>query len=221
MTRVNKAEEKAYEYIKNQIETGSWPPPTKIIEQDISDILEISRSPVRAAIKRLAKEGLLELHQYKGAVVARKRLTKQEFVDRMEMLEMLLQQYIYLLENHNFHLDIVTIQQKIMELENELDKRADMSHILYLGTQLMETLLTEQPNQYIRQTIVSISEDILNVDFPRLAISKTMDLYRLFMGGLTSMLKFIEAEDYPKACKEVRIFVNKMMLEVVDQPLAS
>lgn len=221
MTRVNKAEEKAYEYIKNQIVTGSWPPPTKIIEQDISNVLEISRSPVRSAIKRLADEGLLEVEPYKGAVVANKRLNKQEFVDRMEMLEMLLQQYLYLLESHNFHLDIQMLKDKVTVVNDAINDRASTKQIAYLGAQLMETLLVEQSNRYIRKTIISISEDILNVDFPRTSQTKVLALYQLFISGLSKTIEYLRQDDFPKARKEIRIFVNRLMLEVIDQPLAS
>lgn len=220
MTRINKAEQKAYNYIKNQIVSGSWPAPTKIVEQDISDVLDISRSPVRAAIKRLAEEGLLVIEPYKGAIVAKKKLNKQEFVDRMEMFEMLVQQYLYLLEGHNFHLNTKLLERRIETIKESIREQQSTEQLSYNVKQFMEDFLNEQPNQYICQTIMAISEDILYVDLNN-SNKRVMYLYELFVSGLQQMVHYLSDDDYPKARKEVRIFVNKLMLEVIDQQLAS
>ena len=220
MSRVNKAEEKAYNYIKEQIMTGSWPAPTKIIEQEISDVLEISRSPVRAAIKQLADEGFLDLVPYKGAVVAEKKLDKQEFIDRMEMFEMLMHQYIFLIENHKFHLNQEVLQMKIDEIYEAMKNNCDLKQLSHLDTELMEDILVEQPNSFIRKTIISISKDVLNVDFQR-STQKVYDLYKIFIIGIEKMINHLSNEEFQKARKEVRIFINKLMLEVIDQSMAS
>lgn len=220
MTRVNKAEEKAYDYIKNQIVTGSWPPLTKIIEQDISDFLKISRSPVRGAIKRLSDEGLLDAEPYKGAVVARRKLTQQEFVDRMEMLEMLLQQYLFLLEKRHLQLNYAVLFEKIEQINAAIDKQISVSSLAYMGSQFLEQLLSEQPNQYICKTIISIGEDILDLNGLR-SNKKVYSLYQLFIDGLKKMIEYMKKTDYLNARKEVRIFVNRLMLQVIDEQLVS
>ena len=220
MTRVNRAEEKAYDYIKNQIVTGSWPPLTKIIEQDISDFLKISRSPVRGAIKRLSDEGLLDAEPYKGAVVARRKLTQQEFVDRMEMLEMLLQQYLFLLEKRHLPLDWTNLFEKIEQINEAITSQASTSSIAYMGSQFLEMLLKEQPNKYICKTIISIGEDILDLNLSR-TNKKIYSLYQLFINGLKKMIAYMEKNDYVNARKEVRIFVNRLMLQVIDEQLVS
>lgn len=220
MTRINKAEQKAYNYIKNQIVSGSWPAPTKIVEQDISDVLDISRSPVRAAIKRLAEDGLLVIEPYKGAVVAKKKLNKQEFVDRMEMFEMLVQQYLYLLEGRNFHLNTSLLEKRIETIRESIRDDGSIEQLSYSVKQFMEDFLVEQPNCYICQTIMAISEDILYIDLND-SKKRIMYLYELFVSGLQKMVNYLSDDDYPKARKEVRIFVNKLMLEVIDQQLAS
>lgn len=220
MTRVNKAEEKAYDYIKNHIVTGSWPPLTKIIEQDISDFLKISRSPVRGAIKRLSDEGLLDAEPYKGAVVARRKLTQQEFVDRMEMLEMLLQQYLFLLEKRNLHLNEEKLIQQIDDIDTEIQKQAPISKLSYMGSKFLESLLSEQPNRYICKTIISIGEDILDLNTTH-SNRKLYSLYQLFMNGFRKMIEYMSSDDYNNARKEVRIFVNRLMLQVIDEQLVS
>ena len=53
-------EDLAYTELKNAIVTGSCPPGMQIAEDMIANQLNMSRSPVRVAIKRLQAEGFLE-----------------------------------------------------------------------------------------------------------------------------------------------------------------
>ncbi len=58
-----------YNYIVESIKNGSLLPNNKISEQDISDVLNISRTPVREALILLSSDGLLTNHPRKGFVV--------------------------------------------------------------------------------------------------------------------------------------------------------
>ncbi len=57
-------------YLREQIINGQLQPGEKLIENNISDKLNISRGPVRDALKRLAVEGLVDYHPNKGCTVA-------------------------------------------------------------------------------------------------------------------------------------------------------
>lgn len=61
----------AYEELKNAIVTGVYPPGSQIIEETIAAQLNMSRSPVRIAIKQLEAEGFLEKYPNKRIYVAR------------------------------------------------------------------------------------------------------------------------------------------------------
>lgn len=63
-------EDFAYQELKNAIVTGIYPPGSQIVEVFIAQQLNMSRSPVRIAIKRLQAEGILERHQNKRIYVA-------------------------------------------------------------------------------------------------------------------------------------------------------
>ena len=51
--------EEAYTYLKEQILSGKLLPETPISELQVSKTLEISRTPIREAIRDLESEGLL------------------------------------------------------------------------------------------------------------------------------------------------------------------
>ena len=57
-------------YLREQIINGQLQPGEKLIENNISDKLNISRGPVRDALKQLAVEGLVDYQPNKGCTVA-------------------------------------------------------------------------------------------------------------------------------------------------------
>jgi DNA-binding GntR family transcriptional regulator len=65
-----KAVEKAYSTIRAGILDGSFPPSSRITEQEIAAQSGVSRTPVREALRRLQAEGLLQFVPNQGAVVA-------------------------------------------------------------------------------------------------------------------------------------------------------
>lgn len=52
-------QQQVYEYIKNKINSNEYPPGTPLTEESICDELNVSRTPVRDAIRRLTGENLL------------------------------------------------------------------------------------------------------------------------------------------------------------------
>ncbi len=68
-----------YNYIADEINKGNLKPDEKINEQRISDLLNISRTPVREALIQLASEGFLENVPRKGFMI--RPLSEKEAVE--------------------------------------------------------------------------------------------------------------------------------------------
>ena len=60
MTHYMSLKDHVYKYISDKISDGSLKPDDKINEQQISESLNISRTPIREALIQLASDGLLE-----------------------------------------------------------------------------------------------------------------------------------------------------------------
>ena len=60
----------AHDRLLEQIEDGALPPGTRLREAELADRLEISRTPIREALKRLELQGLVVHEPHHGAVVA-------------------------------------------------------------------------------------------------------------------------------------------------------
>lgn len=73
-----------YNYISEQISSGNLSPNERINEQDICDVLHISRTPVREALIQLSSDGYLENIPGKGLRV--KKMDEQRAKDLYEII---------------------------------------------------------------------------------------------------------------------------------------
>jgi DNA-binding GntR family transcriptional regulator len=71
--------QKAYEAIFNAIQTRRLPPGSRVREADLTAWLGMSRTPLREALQRLQKEGLLSLQAHRGILIA--RLDRQQTIE--------------------------------------------------------------------------------------------------------------------------------------------
>ena len=69
--------------IRARIQSGEYPPGTKLTTQEISDSLGICRTPVISAINRLVSLGLVEAIPRRGMVVA--KMSPEQVQDVLEV----------------------------------------------------------------------------------------------------------------------------------------
>ncbi|MDA8124332.1 MAG: GntR family transcriptional regulator [Deltaproteobacteria bacterium] len=72
-----------YEYIKDAILSGQFPPGKKINPKELSQQLNVSPVPVREAINKLSADGLIKLTPHVGACVA---IIDKEAVEELQMI---------------------------------------------------------------------------------------------------------------------------------------
>src|SRR5690606_28209942 len=72
----------AVDRIRQKIMRGQFVPGQRLIEPDLAEQINVSRTALREAFRRLAAEGLLELALYKGATV---RMLKKDDVAEVFM----------------------------------------------------------------------------------------------------------------------------------------
>lgn len=69
-----------YTSLRRDIFKGIYKPGDRLVEEDISQKANISRTPVREALKRLAAEGLIEFQPKHGAVVVANDIYEIDFL---------------------------------------------------------------------------------------------------------------------------------------------
>ena len=78
---------RVYQNIKFQIIRGTLKPGTRLLEEELSKAMNISRAPIREAFNRLEKEGFVTIIPRKGAAVS--KITAQAIEDIFEIRETL------------------------------------------------------------------------------------------------------------------------------------
>ena len=72
-----------YEELKRQIMVGEIAPGTRMMEVELADEMGVSRTPVREAIRKLEKEGLVTIEPRRGAYAS--DISAKEMVDVLEV----------------------------------------------------------------------------------------------------------------------------------------
>eukprot|EP01031_Cornospumella_fuschlensis_P015528 gene15528-18984_t len=70
MTVLPTAKLRTYQTIRKAILSGTFPPGSHLREEELSELCETSRTPVRQAIRRLADEGFVTIGANKRSYVA-------------------------------------------------------------------------------------------------------------------------------------------------------
>jgi len=78
-----RAADRAYEAIRRRIIDGSLPSGAFLVEQDLAEVVGVSRTPVRDALRRLESEGLVSMSGYKRAFV--RDFTEEEIEECFEL----------------------------------------------------------------------------------------------------------------------------------------
>lgn len=78
--------DKVYARLRDEIESGAIEPGRRLVETEIGDRLGVSRTPVREALIRLAREGVLEAAERGFALI---REDRSAIVDRIEARRLL------------------------------------------------------------------------------------------------------------------------------------
>ncbi|WP_220790369.1 GntR family transcriptional regulator [Gluconacetobacter takamatsuzukensis] len=68
--RTLESSEFASEQIRNAIISGEFQPGDRLVEQQLTEMLDVSRHPIREALRVLAREGFVELRRNRGAIVS-------------------------------------------------------------------------------------------------------------------------------------------------------
>ena len=145
--------ERAYEIIREALLTLKFKPGDYISIQDLSDQLGISRTPVRDALLRLEKDGLVSIIPYKGACVT--DISDRDIKEIME-LRILLEGYAA--EKAAKFLSVSELEQgeTILERSEEAYATGQPIESAIIGHQLHELILSKINNERFSNIIYKL-----------------------------------------------------------------
>ena len=134
-----------YEYVKNQIVTKSLYPGNRIIEEDLARETGVSRTPIRAALVRLAYEGLVVQQPNKGSFVA-----KPSFTDLRQVYEIRAVREVgaFLAAIQRRSDESVLLMEQNMEKQRHLGSIFNMSDYVRLNREFHWIITMEAQNAY-------------------------------------------------------------------------
>ncbi|MDO4670693.1 MAG: GntR family transcriptional regulator [Aerococcus sp.] len=218
MAKTKNYTERAYEFIRGQIDNNVWLPETHLKEIEIAENLGISRTPVRRAMNRLKDEGYLNIEPYKGATVAQRDLTSQAVVDRLQFLELLLGHLFMQLQNKGINVAGPELDH-IYEAIQTATVQDDIPNYIRFKQQFFSYVVSFNGNSYFRQISLTTFQCLNQLWIQAEPLKRSQHFkFEKEKGSLLleRLVQAIRAMDYPNANKQARIWINELILEEVN-----
>lgn len=138
------------ERLREAIETGEYSPGDRIRESDIAERLEVSRTPVREALRQLDADGLLVFEPWRGVIVA--ELGAQKIVELYKVRASLEGLAASLAAQHMDGSEIAVLERIVDIAATE----ADPERMAALNKQFHEMIYTASHNRYLVKSIASL-----------------------------------------------------------------
>lgn len=145
----------AYRKIREAIRTGHYSPGDRILEDEISRQLEMSRTPVREALHRLEAEGLLVYEARQGIVVA--RLDYQMIMELYSMRDVLEGTAAAMAARHASDAEIANLEHLLLLEERFADDAAAMAEH---NRRFHEAIYRSAHNRYLLKTLNALQDPL-------------------------------------------------------------
>src|SRR5690606_9977779 len=106
-----------YEIIKKNIINLNMPPGTRVSEKEISDLLNVSRTPVREAFIKLSKEGLIYVVPQKGSYISHIDL---DAVEDARFIRECLEKAVMEIATENFPIKLIKELERNIDIQRQL-----------------------------------------------------------------------------------------------------
>lgn len=200
----------AYNYMKKKILSLEWYPDQSVLEQDVADAIEISRTPVRAAFNQLIEEGYLVRKVNKGVYVSHNFMSKDDFKERLETIEVLINHSLQRLETADFEFPTEVLYEALQAMERKITD--EYVEFVEIELDFWNHILSTFDNSYTRSIIrLTFDESFHQSDYIGRVLSGSR---KEVLTHLTTLTSHLERGDYVKARREVRILFNQLIVNV-------
>lgn len=218
MGKTQKLEQVAYLHIKDQILSENWKSGFHIVEAFISEDLDISRSPIRAALSTLADEGFVDMIPYRGFFVG-DNVPKVDFVAHRlryeliisyRMLDQMIKQKV---KGENYK-DI--LDEKVLAVQNAYEHK-NFDDFFTTSEALLKTILDIGNHDYLVNEALECSRTVMtailekyHTDEPKDFI---LDMYP-FMMYLGDLVRLIAENRFNDARVLFEIIINYLKMQL-------
>ncbi len=197
----------AYEKIKEMILNGEIKEGDVLLENQLANAFEMSRTPIREAIRKLENEGILKSIDGVGTLV--KSVT---FKDILDIYEVRVALEVKALRTSMSNIDTKDLQELKLEIEkviteleiNEKETQA-IKKLYNLDTKLHELIVDKSDNEYIKRIMHDINYKI------RRNRKTAYDNYHTSKASALQHLEIVERileGDYESASQALEMHIN-------------
>ncbi|GAB6172103.1 GntR family transcriptional regulator [Paradesulfitobacterium aromaticivorans] len=158
-----------YSILREDIIKQRLLPAQRLFEPELANRFEVSRTPVRSALQRLASEGLVEIIPRKGAVV--KVLSKKEISDLFQIRAALEKMAV---ENVCGNEDLVLELNNLIEQSAKIIERNDVPAYAYFDQEFHYKIAEETGNVELLELVKSLHQRVYMYRLRLLAIPGQM-----------------------------------------------
>lgn len=206
-------EEHAYMYLKNKIKLKEILPFERIIELNIAEELNMSRTPVRRAIQKLEQNNFVTIESNKGAVVNPPFIDREKYIQRVEFIELIFIHVINHVEAKSIPIDIHHFSNKLVLMNDYLEKK-DYIHFFAIERTFIVEFVALAQNDYMTEIVSQTHIDLVsrcNEDIKGVMERNTTQMVPRLMEVMRSMDTF----DFMQARKQVRTTINHLLLSAI------
>ena len=144
-----------YEELKLQILTGKIVPGTRMMEVELADEMGVSRTPVREAIRKLEKEGLVTIEPRRGAYAS--QISTEDMVEILEVRQTMEGMAAYIAAQRMKPDQLKRIQEA-EELYNEAVKNGNTADMIFYDSKFHKLIVEASNNKTLLQLIEPLQE---------------------------------------------------------------
>lgn len=130
--------------IRNKIISGELLPGSRIIELDLARDLNISRGPIREALRQIEHEGLIEYQSNKGCRV---RTIDSKEVEDIYLIRAQLEMLAVDICDGHFKLETIQEMYNLLEKMDEASNKKDIYHLIELDEMFHSAIIKESKNE--------------------------------------------------------------------------
>ncbi len=190
-----------YGTLREAIVRGDLKPGSRLIESRLADVMGISRTPVREAIHKLEREGLLSQNPTGGSFVS--GLTRSDIEETFGIRSVLESYAARLAAIHHGPEELVPLKRKIEDYQRCLD-RGDMGALPQMNTAFHDLLYDLSHSPRLVKMISGLRDQMCRF---RQVILKMEEMARESNEDHRLMLEFIERRDGEGAERLVRAHI--------------
>jgi DNA-binding GntR family transcriptional regulator len=153
----------AYNWVKERILNGTFPPLCDLSEEAIQQALGISRTPVRQAFLRLEKEDFVYIYPHKGTFVTD---VTQDLLNEIYHVRALNEPYVFTEAMRTVDTAwLKKIRGQLTDPPADCQGEALRLYYIQLDDELHRTILSCCGNRYLRRTLSAVYDQFCRIRF--------------------------------------------------------